>query len=412
MATDQRGVLRELPEDIRSVEGHADGSQDGRPRSNRRWSARVLAAGSALAVVLVGAVVLVARDDESQPVTSESPSSSSGPYATPPARGYAAMASDPRSDRVVMFGGADENGSRADTWVWDGTGWVEQHPTVAPPARQGAAMGFDPDRGVTVLFGGADSAPGRRSKALTDTWEWDGAAWREQHPTHTPAWHSSLLMAYDSHSDAVMLLALPTEHPGFAPRPGGVSVGPDAETRFGTWLWRDGDWHEQPLGAAPRAVNPGLAFASPGLAADPATGDVVFFSYSQYTGSCPGAPGFPRAAGRDCEAPPPHDHTWRWDGNRWQLLSLNGAPDAGAQLVTDLGADTITAVDDLGRVWRLGESEWRLVDAERIDHFGGASVTYDHARDGIVGFGGFGPAPPGAPTATTWFHDGQTWERT
>jgi hypothetical protein len=60
---------------------------------------------------------------------------------------------------TVLFGGTDVFNSRVpveplgDTWTWDGSQWVQQHPAVRPPGRSAAIMVYDSARETTVLFG-------------------------------------------------------------------------------------------------------------------------------------------------------------------------------------------------------------------------------------------------------------------
>jgi hypothetical protein len=48
------------------------------------------------------------------------------------ARAGHAMAYDAARGQVVLFGGWDRSYSN-DTWVWDGTNWVQKFPANAPP---------------------------------------------------------------------------------------------------------------------------------------------------------------------------------------------------------------------------------------------------------------------------------------
>jgi hypothetical protein len=86
--------------------------------------------------------------------------------AGPPGRGSHAMAYDPSTGRVVLFGG---NPARNDTWAWDGKTWV-QLAEFGPPGRENAAMALLP--AGLVLFGGVASGP-----PLGDTWQFDGKLW-------------------------------------------------------------------------------------------------------------------------------------------------------------------------------------------------------------------------------------------
>jgi hypothetical protein len=85
---------------------------------------------------------------------------------------------------LVVFGQAGEVG----TWTWrpDAAGgdWLPAPPGAAPPWRDAAAMAADPASGGVILFGGVRAAGGRPA---ADTWAWDGAGWRELAPAHRPA---------------------------------------------------------------------------------------------------------------------------------------------------------------------------------------------------------------------------------
>ena len=50
---------------------------------------------------------------------------------------------------------------------------MERFPATSPSARGGSAMAYDAARGRVVLFGGADVD----GTPLGDTWTWDGTTW-------------------------------------------------------------------------------------------------------------------------------------------------------------------------------------------------------------------------------------------
>ena len=83
------------------------------------------------------------------------------------------MAFDPATGQLLLFGGFIGSPSDvylSDTWAWTGTDWSQLSPTTSPPARGDAAMAFDPRLGRLVLFGGrSGSAVGA---LFNDTWVW------------------------------------------------------------------------------------------------------------------------------------------------------------------------------------------------------------------------------------------------
>ncbi len=55
------------------------------------------------------------------------------PGVSPSARAAHAMAYDPVSKKVVLFGGYDATSYLGDTWSFDGTTWTREMPQVSPP---------------------------------------------------------------------------------------------------------------------------------------------------------------------------------------------------------------------------------------------------------------------------------------
>jgi len=109
----------------------------------------------------------------------------------PAARAGAAMAYDPASGDVVMFGGTGAGGQPlADTWLWDGSGWSPASPADSPPARYDAQMAWDPLSQRLILLGGTGGSGcsggttggGVTSSSggctqLQDAWAWSGSDW-------------------------------------------------------------------------------------------------------------------------------------------------------------------------------------------------------------------------------------------
>jgi hypothetical protein len=119
---------------------------------------------------------------------------------SPGGRGAPAMAYDPVSKKVVLFGGFDSNGYLNDTWTFDGGVWTEQTSSLAPPPRAAAAMAFDRGSQRLVLFGGFNG------HYLNDTWTWDGSTstWEQMAPSASPGPATGAMMftdPLDGHAD-------------------------------------------------------------------------------------------------------------------------------------------------------------------------------------------------------------------
>ncbi len=106
------------------------------------------------------------------------------PTPTPVGRQRHAMVYDTARGVSVLFGGIDVNSSSVsdtnatygDTWEFDGLAWQQKFPAHSPSARYGHAMTYDSARGVTVLFGGRAQISGQTT-CFNDVWEWNGSDW-------------------------------------------------------------------------------------------------------------------------------------------------------------------------------------------------------------------------------------------
>ncbi len=166
------------------------------------------------------------------------------PAIRPPARVGASMVYDTKRRVLVLFGGWEDlqtGRGLNDTWTWDGTRWMKQHPLTAPQPRGFAAMAYDAGRHVAVMFGGHQGS-GTPEPAYHETWTWDGANWSRQHPLHSPSARYQPAMTYDAADGQTVLF-------------GGISGPlPSGEGFTDTWTWDGRDWTEQHPAASP----PGL----------------------------------------------------------------------------------------------------------------------------------------------------------
>lgn len=121
----------------------------------------------------------------------------------PPHRVGHATAYDVARDRIVLFGGVSLGRERplSDTWEWDGSRWTRLMPTVSPAPRAAAAMVYDAARQRVVMYGGAT-----QDGPLGDTWEWDGSAWTERAVSEGPGARMYHTLAYDAARQRVILI--------------------------------------------------------------------------------------------------------------------------------------------------------------------------------------------------------------
>ncbi|MFN2508239.1 MAG: hypothetical protein ABR589_05650, partial [Chthoniobacterales bacterium] len=121
------------------------------------------------------------------------------PRPIPQERDQASMVFDAERDEIVLFGGNNSQPpqKRKDTWVWNGAKWIERHPAASPSKRFLAAMAYDATRKVVVLFGGFNPT-GPNGGALGDTWIWNGTNWIQQEPAASPPRRYGAGFAYDA----------------------------------------------------------------------------------------------------------------------------------------------------------------------------------------------------------------------
>jgi hypothetical protein len=124
------------------------------------------------------------------------------PPTVPTGRSIAAVAANPFTGEVVMFGGlADMN--PINTWTYDGTTWTLQSPLVQPVWVYAGSAAFNPRVQAVVLFGGGSSGVDQNS-----TWGWDRngrANWIRLPTVQSPPAREGAGMAYDATLHRVIL---------------------------------------------------------------------------------------------------------------------------------------------------------------------------------------------------------------
>jgi len=303
---------------------------------------------SSLAVVLFAAAWLgVVPIAEAQTVTWKQLS----PKTSPSARAFSAMAYDPVSKKIVLFGGFDGNSHLKETWTFDGTTWARQKTSVSPSGRAAASMAFDRVTRRLVLFGGFDGA-----HYLGDTWLWDGATsrWTQAHPKSSP-----------TAVTGPMLFADPKN--GHADEFGGF----DGKLyQLTTWRWTGKNWVELHPTNTPGA----RAFAVAAL--DSVRKNVVLF-----------------AGLGDVRT----DNTWTWDGTDWTQQSPSVQPptrygagsafDPKLKMVTIFGGG-VGGVDQ-NQTWAWTGTDWTQLNTSKSPAARESmGMAYDAASGQLLVFGG------------------------
>lgn len=272
------------------------------------------------------------------------------PVHSPPPRDNGAIAYDAATHQVVLFGGVSDEGNTpiiGDTWIWNGSDWIQQHPATSPPARDFASMAYDAATGQLILFGGGEGGkrlPNQAPPPLNDTWTWNGANWMQLHPANVPGARSQAGMVYDAAVQSVILF-------------GGLDARGPTELND-TWAWNGSNWLQlQPKSQPPLSiVIPGdtLYLDEPTMAYDAATHQIVLalMGSSQNTHTT-------------------RQVDWVWDGTTWS--PLQGATPDGEYgiLAYDPALHSVIeltfylhALEDIfeNKLWQWDGQKWRLLD--------------------------------------------------
>ncbi|HEX2120882.1 MAG TPA: hypothetical protein VHL59_04500, partial [Thermoanaerobaculia bacterium] len=137
----------------------------------------------------------------------------------PNQRSLMSMWYDPQLKKTVLYGGLgrrsiNERITRySDMWSFDGTQWTKMNVSSTPGERFGAQIAIDPRTNKLILFGGLRSEPvegdddRRRQFFDNDTWEWDGAAnrWTRLEPAVSPRARQNGTLAWDPLAEELVL---------------------------------------------------------------------------------------------------------------------------------------------------------------------------------------------------------------
>ncbi len=134
---------------------------------------------------------------------------SSAQTSTPNARYLPGFVYDPVSERVMMFGGGNDDDALApysDTWVLDAGAaeWTQLVLEPSPVRRHSTVMVYDSADEVIILFGGHNG-----TAWASDTWVFDcnTEVWTEVTPTESPHSRGSHAMVYDSTNERVLMFS-------------------------------------------------------------------------------------------------------------------------------------------------------------------------------------------------------------
>lgn len=234
----------------------------------------------------------------------------------PSPRGHSAMAYDEARRNLILFGGSGTGNQ--ETWIWDGTNWVERTATLtsAPSGRHGHAMVYDSVRREVLLVGGIVGS--------SETWSWNGTAWRQH----------------------ALLPVNPGPYPGLSfdrERGRAVLFGGEAGRRE-TWEWDGTNWFNRTEAIVTDANTPRARLAH-GMTYDSARRRTLIFSGT--------------AGANDL---------WEWNGIQWlertpQPSTLFNSPLARnwTRLIHDSTRQQVLMLDtSSAETWRWNGVRWTM----------------------------------------------------
>ncbi len=109
---------------------------------------------------------------------------------TPPLLSYTSIAYDPIDQEVILFGGDNFTSSQMavnETWGFRAGQWSDLAPGVSPPPRYSAALADDPLTSQVLMYGGDGTVPngdgGVTYYPVADMWEFSNDSWSELIPS-------------------------------------------------------------------------------------------------------------------------------------------------------------------------------------------------------------------------------------
>lgn len=275
----------------------------------------------------------------------------------PSPRTLPAMTYDAARKEVILFGGygpAGNNPQRTDTWAWDGSAWRLRPVVIAPGFCPAPEMAYDAARQNVVLFCGYGQGVG----TLGATWTWNGAVWTLRTTATAPSPRQHYVLAYDTTRGETVL---------FGGRSNSGSYLND------TWVWNGTSWAQRtPLSSPPARSGAAVAY-------DALRSELVVFSGTGNGG--------------------PLSDTWVWDGSTWTKRATQSAPPArwtatmaydvsrtGAVLYGGVDVQTNAFFND---TWTWNGASWSQVTTVASPpgrYF--AAMAFDEERSQTVLFGG------------------------
>ncbi|MCI4320439.1 MAG: hypothetical protein L3K23_10000 [Thermoplasmata archaeon] len=384
----------------------------------------------------------------------------SGPASAPPSREYSSMTWDAADHYFVLFGGfgpspggGGSTGAFADTWVLANGTWNQLHPATSPPPLVGAAMAYDPNSSEVVLFGGYNCTIQSACwlNASSTTWVFHAGVWTPLTLPLTPSPRVIPSLAYDPQYGGLVLYG------GYAAG-GSTGNGSGMATANDTWTFVNGTWTKLTLAGShpPARWQAGMAYdpnanslylfggARDNSVSTPLLNDTWALANGSWTNvGRPFSP--PRSAGMGFDYVSsdkaivlfgginntydfPLNATWELVGGSWTRLVTSVAPPArwsttfvnapslGYGVLFGGNSYSPEATDTYGGLlndsWTFSHGNWSALGSNAsAPPPGGSQMAFDAVENETVLLS---PGPLGSTNASgaTWIYSGDSWTPT
>lgn len=268
---------------------------------------------------------------------------------------------------ALVFGASPSLGQCQ--WRW------ERINATGPFERFHHGFVYDSTRSRVVLYGGVRYLQNGSLSVLGDQWAWDGSAWNQVTPSHTPGPRYRSLIAYDRARDRIVL------H-------GGAYGTLSGDYNYETWEFDGNDW------SLMTGISP------PTVALDTS---MVYDTTRKMSVTCFGYPNWSSL-------------TWGWDGQSWQQLGTigpawryySGMVWHAARSDAILYGGLISGGTPTDELRFFDGDTWSLVDSIGPGARYNLGLAYDAKNNLVVLMGGLqGTSSP--PRGDTWVWDGHAW---
>ncbi len=132
------------------------------------------------------------------------------PLRSPSPRSDSAVAYDPETNMILLFGGFNGSAYLGDMWSYrlKDNSWVPRSSAIDPPSRADGRMIYDTAQRAFYLFSGNDySGPNFTFHHLSDMWryDWDHNAWVQLYPDVMPSPRDYPIFASDTAAGELLL---------------------------------------------------------------------------------------------------------------------------------------------------------------------------------------------------------------